>query len=134
MVTAFFGGLRNRTATAGLILISFFALSVAGCVAVPESRPAELANAVTWSTASESENFGFDVYRAQEQGGDYVRITNQPLAGGGTTDLPRGYRFVDDDIEPGQEYFYYVESISLSGERKRFTPVMRAPPKYPSDQ
>jgi hypothetical protein len=99
---------------------------------VPAGRAVEpLTNTVTWSTASESDNFGFDVYRAERREGPYERITAQPLEGGGTTDLPRDYRFVDERVEPGVEYFYYVESVSLSGERRRFTPIMRAAPKYP---
>lgn len=107
---------------------------LAACAAVPEARELGVSNTVTWSTASESDNFGFDVYRSRSRDGRFERISNQPLVGGGTTDLPRDYRFVDDDIEIGTEYFYYVESISLSGERQRFTPVMRAPAKYPADQ
>ena len=27
----------------------------------------------------------------------------------------------------GKDYYYYVESISMSGQRKRFTPVIHAP-------
>lgn len=105
-----------------------------GCAVAPEAADKELTNAIRWSTASESDNFGFDVYRSEDRGGPFERVTDHPLAGGGTTDLPRTYRFVDEDIQAGQAYFYYVESISLSGERKRFTPVMRAPPKYSSDR
>ena len=32
-------------------------------------------------------------------------------------------------IEPGRDYYYYVESISLDGRRRRFTPVIHAPKK-----
>lgn len=107
------------------------AILVSAC-SVSAGRAGEsLSNTVTWSTASESDNFGFDVYRAERRDGPYERITARPLEGGGTTDLPRDYRFVDEQVEPGVEYFYYVESISLSGERRRFTPIMRAAPKYP---
>lgn len=106
------------------------AILVSAC-SVSAGRAVEsLSNTVTWSTASESDNFGFDVYRAERREGPYERITARPLEGGGTTDLPRDYRFIDEQVEPGVEYFYYVESISLSGERRRFTPIMRAAPKY----
>lgn len=101
-------------------------LALAGC-ATPTGEP--LTNTVTWSTASESDNFGFDVYRAETPEGPFVRITPQPVLGAGTSDLIGNYRFVDRKIDAGRAYFYYVESISLSGKRKRFTPVMQAPPK-----
>ncbi|MEX0915418.1 MAG: hypothetical protein WD397_16295 [Wenzhouxiangellaceae bacterium] len=109
------------------------ALAIAACTSAPmqESGNHRLTNTVTWSTASESNNFGFDIYRGEQNDGPFERITAQPVLGAGTTDLPRDYRFVDREIEAGKIYFYYVESISLSGERKRFTPVMKAPAKQP---
>ena len=55
--------------------------------------------------------------------------THGLLQGAGTSDLPSSYVFVDDTIDPDQEYFYYVESISMSGVRERFTPIIRAPAK-----
>lgn len=101
-----------------------------GCAIEPKESSDQLINVISWSTASESDNFGFDVYRSETEQGPFVRISTEPLAGGGTTDLPRNYRFVDETIVSGQEYFYYVESISLSGQRQQFTPLMHAPPKY----
>ncbi len=91
--------------------------------------PPPLANVISWTTASEVDNFGFDVYRADAEEGPFARLTEDIIRGAGTTDMPTEYRFVDDAIEPGREYFYYVESVSLDGERERFTPVIRAPAK-----
>ena len=88
-----------------------------------------LANTLRWSTASEVESFGFDVYRADAQEGPFRRLTASPIPAAGTSDVPTAYAYVDDTIEPDREYFYYVESISLTGERERFTPVIRAAPK-----
>jgi hypothetical protein len=132
---------RNpRAALVGLGLCAGLALAACatppGPAAPPDSadsaEPA-LSNTIRWSTASESDNFGFDVYRAVDPEGPFERITADPLLGGGTTNVVRQYRFVDESVQAGQVYFYYVESISLSGERKRFTPVMRAGPKYPPE-
>ena len=117
------------------LLMTAATLTMAACTGAPVHEPTghRLTNTVKWSTASESDNFGFDVYRAEQRDGPYERITPQPVLGAGTTDLPRDYRFVDDGIEADTAYFYYVESISLSGKRKRFTPIMEAPPKQPPD-
>ncbi|MEM7051361.1 MAG: hypothetical protein AAF604_16945 [Acidobacteriota bacterium] len=87
------------------------------------------ANRIAWSTASEVDNFGYDIYRSESPDGPFERITEQPLEGAGTTDLPSSYEFIDDTIELGKDYFYYIESISMSGERRRFTGVRRAPAK-----
>lgn len=119
---------RRALRIAACTLLAFL---VVACLGPSPTAQTPLANVIHWSTASESDNFGFDVYRSENRDGPFERVTRQPLAGGGTTDLSREYRFLDDAIEAGQEYFYYVESVSLSGERKRFTPVMRASPKYP---
>jgi len=94
------------------------------------AEDAALSNTVRWSTASESDNFGFDVYRSEHADGPFERITVQPETGAGTTDLRQRYWFEDRGIKPGTVYFYYVESISLDGRRKRLTPVMKAQAKY----
>ena len=84
-----------------------------------------------WATASEVDNFGYDVYRGTSAEGPFERLTKDPIPGAGTTDEPQKYSFVDETIDPYVTYFYYVESISLAGERERFTPVIQAKPKLP---
>jgi hypothetical protein len=97
--------------------------------AKPEAKHYE--NTVRWSTASEVDNFGYDVYRSLSADGPFERLTRDPIPGAGTTDVPQRYSYVDNTIDPHQAYYYYVESISLSGQRERFTPVIRAKPKLP---
>jgi len=82
-----------------------------------------------WKTASEVDNFGFDVYRGRSEEGPFERLTTTPIAAAGTTDEPQQYSFEDVTIEPGVVYWYYVESIAMSGVRERFTPVFAAKPK-----
>ena len=89
-------------------------------------------NTVRWSTASEVDNFGYDVYRGTSAEGPFERLTKDPVPGAGTTDEPQKYSFVDETIDPYETYFYYVESISMGGERERFTPVQRVGPKRPA--
>lgn len=93
--------------------------------------PAEerIANTPKWSTASELENFGFDVYRGESEDGPFERLTETPIKGAGTSDEPHSYSFRDDTIDPCKDYWYYVESISTSGTREKFTPTFRAPAK-----
>jgi hypothetical protein len=94
--------------------------------------PGPPANTLKWSTASEVENFGYDVYRADAEDGPWVRINAKPIPGAGTLDEPSYYQYADSDIDPTKPYFYYVESISLKGVREKFTPVIKAPPKRPA--
>jgi hypothetical protein len=86
-------------------------------------------NTVRWSTASEVDNFGYDVYRGTSKDGPFERLTRDPIPGAGTTDEPQKYSFVDDKIDPYETYYYYVEAISLAGLRERFTPIIQSKPK-----
>ena len=93
--------------------------------------PAEqrVANTARWTTASEQDNFGFDVFRGDSENGEFTKLTKEPLLGAGTSDETHKYEFRDDTIDPCREYWYYVEGISTSGSREKFTPTFRAPPK-----
>jgi hypothetical protein len=86
-------------------------------------------NTLTWKIASELDNFGFDVYRGESEEGPFERINKKTIPGAGSTDALTQYSFVDATIDPYKTYWYYVESISLSGHRERFTPVFAAKPK-----
>jgi hypothetical protein len=97
----------------------------------PIDKP--LVNTLKWTTASEVDNFGFDIYRGLSEDGPFEKITTELLAGAGTTDEPQHYIFVDEAIDPSRDYFYYIESISLGGVRERFSPVIRSPAKIPAD-
>ena len=128
---------------ARLFLLAALALAGGACgsartpAPAPPAPPAPAAvysNTIRWSTASEVDNFGFDVYRGESEDGPFIRLNPVPIEGGGTTDEPRSYSFVDDTIDPHRTYYYYVESISMSGERERFTPIGKAAPKLPGGQ
>ena len=88
-----------------------------------------VANTARWTTASEQNNFGFDVYRGDTEKGDFKKLTPQPILGAGTSDETHKYEFRDDTIDPCRDYWYYVEGISTSGTREKFTPTFRAPAK-----
>ena len=95
--------------------------------AVDEVGP--IANTLRWTTASEVDNFGFDIFRGESEEGPFTRMTEQPLLGAGTIDEPQSYVWVDESIEPDTPYFYYIESISMSGDREQFSPIIKAPGK-----
>jgi hypothetical protein len=86
-------------------------------------------NTARWTTASESNTFGYDVYRSDSEKGKFVRITKKPILGNGTTSETHSYQFVDDTIDPCKEYWYYVEEITTAGERVKFTSVFKAKAK-----
>jgi len=134
-----------------LVVIMIAALvTLAGCASAPvtaqpegldaelpadeaQSAPAEesgpIVNTLRWTTASEVDNFGFDIYRGEAEEGPFACMTPEPLLGAGTTDEPQSYVWVDESIEPETPYFYYIESISMAGDREQFSPIIMAPGK-----
>ena len=86
-------------------------------------------NVVRWATASEKDNFGYDIYRGPSENGPFEQINVETIPGGGTTDIPQRYEYTDSAIQPDTVYWYYVESISLNGDRRRMTPIYPSKPK-----
>jgi hypothetical protein len=93
---------------------------------------AGISNRVKWVTASEVNNFGFDVFRGDSEDGPFVRINESTIPGAGNSDIPNQYEFVDETIEAGKVYWYYVESISMSDQREKFTPTFKSKPRFPA--
>lgn len=93
------------------------------------AKDQRLANTPRWTTASEVDNFGYDVFRGDTEEGPFAKLNAEPLLGAGTTDETKKYEYRDDSIDPCREYWYYVESIDINGGREKFTPVFRAGPK-----
>ena len=92
---------------------------------VSEPASEDYKNVLRWATASEVDNFGYDIYRGDSEEGPFDRITDEPMLGAGTTDETSQYEFIDTDIDPYKPYWYYVESISKAGKRERFTPIIK---------
>ena len=89
-------------------------------------------NTLRWSTASELDNYGFDILRSIHEEGPFETINAQPIPGAGTTDLPQSYEYVHSSVQAGTAYFYYIESISMTGRRERATPTVRVVPTVPT--
>lgn len=96
----------------------------------PKAASEVLSNTLKWSTASEVENFGFDIYRSTSEDGPFEKMTQEPIPGAGTIDEPQSYVWKDTSIKADVAYFYYIESISYAGVRERFSPIIKAPAKH----
>jgi hypothetical protein len=93
--------------------------------------PAEvLHNTLTWKTGDVS-NFGYDIFRAESEAGPFVKVNPQPVPGTLQPGKVQTFQYEDRAIDPRKAYWYYVESITLQGERLKFTPILKAPAKLP---
>lgn len=126
-----------RFAAVLLFLFSSQALAANGACGSQAGVPVDqrVFNNVHWTTASEEQNFGYDVFRSVVgEKGPFDKLTKQPMLGNGTTDETHEYKYSDDAIDPCKDYWYYVESITNSGVREKFTPIIHAPAKrHPLD-
>jgi hypothetical protein len=98
--------------------------------AVLAAAPAAPHNTLRWKTNDVS-NFSYDVFRAESEGGPFVKINDRPLPGTLKPGKVQTFEYEDHAIDPRKDYWYYVESITLAGERVRFTPTLKAPAKIP---
>ena len=88
-----------------------------------------VANTAKWTTASEQDNFGFEVFRGESEKGEFKKITEKPILGAGTSDETHKYEYRDDAIDPCKDYWYYIEQVSTKGVHEKISPVFRAPAK-----
>lgn len=115
-------------------LLSAMAIGMLFTSAVFAGESEGISNSIKWVTASELNNFGFDVMRGDSEEGTFVKINQHTIPGAGNSDTPNEYKFVDKTIEVGKVYWYYVESIAMSGQREKFTPTFQSKPRYPKTE
>jgi hypothetical protein len=79
---------------------------------------------LAWETASERDNLGFHVWRANRvSGSDGVRVTSAPIPGYGTCSSPHSYSYADSDVSGGMAYWYRLEQLDLDGRSTWYGPV-----------
>jgi len=72
-----------------------------------------------WRTQTETDNIGWNIYRAQEN--DHLlseKINGSIIDGYGTTTEPHDYTYRDNSLqaEAGTTYYYWIENVDLSGQ------------------
>ena len=78
---------------------------------------------VEWTTSSEMDTAGFNLYRTQLEQDEEVKI-NDVLIPASTDPLIGGeYRFEDRGVSPGTAYEYYLEEVEIDGSTSRHGPL-----------
>ncbi len=80
------------------------------------AAPAIQANTITvhWSTASEIDNYGFDVQRSADKSNGFATLAGSFQAGHGTTLEAHTYSYVDNGAVPSQPW-YRLKQSDLNG-------------------
>ena len=80
---------------------------------------------VAWETASEIDNSGFNLYRAESLDGAKSHLNDDLIP----SRIPPGspisalYEFVDGGVETGVTYYYWLEAMDIFGATELFGPV-----------
>jgi hypothetical protein len=75
---------------------------------------------VAWKTVSETNNYGFEIYRKRGENGEWKEITF--VEGHGTTLAAQSYTYLDRSLGFGK-YSYQVKQVDLDGKSKAFPEV-----------
>ncbi len=89
----------------------------------PVATAAPAAVIVEWTTESEVNLAGFNIYRSESMDGPYVKINESlipaspdPIAGG-------SYSYADTAAEAGVTYYYKLEDVELDGRATMHGPI-----------
>ncbi len=80
-----------------------------------------------WTTEAEIDNAGFNVYRADIEEGEYVKINEDLIQSLGTPLEGADYDFVDDGVQNRKTYWYKLEDVDINGVSTVHGPVSATP-------
>ena len=83
---------------------------------------------IYWTTQSESNNMGWNIYRGNNENAylndESVQINSQLIPGAGTSSEPNHYSFIDNsEFTENATLWYWIESIGNSGETNSYGPI-----------
>lgn len=79
---------------------------------------------LSWETASEVDNLGFNIYKADDPEGEKVRVNPAMIlskAMGGTSGA--FYEYLDEDVETGITYYYWLEAVDFALSKTLYGPI-----------
>jgi hypothetical protein len=91
------------------------------------ATPFNKAVAIEWTTASEIDNAGFNVYRAESEDGEYIRINDEMINAQGSSTEGASYEFVDEGLQNRKAYYYKLEDVDLDGQSTFHGPEKATP-------
>ena len=82
---------------------------------------------LSWSTESETDNAGFNLFRSESENGNYTKINASLISGKGSSTQGAFYEFVDNNVQNRKTYYYKLEDIDLNGTSTMYGPVNATP-------
>jgi|GEM_PF-6585012 len=98
-------------------------IGLSSFTATPVSRKVVL----EWTTASEIDNAGFNLYRAESADGEYIKINAELISAQGSSTEGASYEFVDQGLQNRTTYYYKLEDVDFNGQSTLHGPVKATP-------
>jgi len=80
-----------------------------------------------WLTESEIDTAGFNIYRTEEEDGQYIKINTVLIPARGSGTQGAAYEYIDTDVKNRTTYYYKLEDIDLNGKSTMHGPVSATP-------
>jgi len=112
----------------------------AGCVVLTACQgggPESAVVLVEWTTETEVETAGFNLYRSESPAGPYVKVNPALIPGASDPLLGGRYVYTDTNVIAGRTYYYKLEDVELDGATTLHGPIevvaeARSPSPFPN--
>ena len=86
-----------------------------------------------WRTDTETNNFGFNIYRSLQEKDDYAQINSEIIRGAGTSTQARNYHYEDTEVQPGRKYYYKLADVEIDGTIHFHDPISVTSDAFPTE-
>jgi hypothetical protein len=89
---------------------------------------------VRWETASEIGTLGFHLYRSESPAGSRARLNAELIPSQMPPGSPAGaaYTWLDEEVEPGRTYYYWLADVDIYGRATYYGPVSAVVSAWPT--
>jgi len=82
---------------------------------------------LSWSTESEVDTAGFNIYRSEDKSSGYVKLNDALIPGSTDSTTGETYSFIDETVANGISYYYKLEEVELDGAKTTHGPISVTP-------
>ena len=112
-----------KTRFVSLVLSAMMGLIFLGLVIYTWKEYHDARVVVEWSTASELDTVGFNLYRSETPDDPGVMVNADLIPASEDAQTGGDYSYNDENVVPGRVYYYFLEDINAHGAIKRHGPV-----------
>jgi len=92
-----------------------------------EAKPGNNKVTLTWETATEIDNAGFNIVRAESENGEYIKINDAVIPAKAGAVAGASYQFIDSTAKNRTTYYYKLQDIDLNGSTTDHGPKSATP-------